>query len=95
MQEIGLGALHANVATSGLSAGIGCGCSGLIASRLAPTMISVVHKFCIQRKTCGSEPARDEASSYNPLSDSENARLVAAHKNANPKVGVLFSSSEA
>jgi hypothetical protein len=44
---------------------------------------------------CGSEPARDEASYHNPHSDFEIAFTHPEMQNANPKVGVLFSSSAA
>ena len=48
------------------SGNINVGCADLIASRLAPTVNLVAHKFCIHpHQTCGSGLARDGSGSGN------------------------------
>jgi len=84
MRENGFVQVHVNVATSQKLVGS----SGLFAGKPAPTGFSVNAEFVNDRDHCGSGLARDEASSPCKPFKPET-------QNANPKVGVLFSSSAA
>jgi hypothetical protein len=95
MREIGWAQLHENVAAEGLSDNICCGCTDLFAGKPAPTVIKGCPNSMFASEPCGSGLAREGPVATTQIPTRRVIFPGAETQNANPRVGVLFSSSEA